>query len=77
MSKTKEIEVSCSSVQVGHTSRNINVVLEEPNITEVLTAIDEDELGEYVRQNLAIENVYSQSDLEKWAESEGYVKDTQ
>ena len=75
MAKTKEIDITCVSAQINpNGSRAISVSMEEPNIDDLLENIDKDDLTEYVERNFEVEDVFSESQLEKWAEANGYVK---
>lgn len=77
MVKTKEVSFECRNVQV--TSRdyyNVNVVIEaEPvHIDSVLDGIDNENIKTYCLEKFEPEDIFSETQLEKWAEANGYVK---
>ena len=74
--KTKELTIECSEVRITPNRYNhVTVILDEPKITDLLAAINTDDLIEYVQANIGVDEIYSQSELDKWAESEGYTKE--
>lgn len=77
MAKTKEIFVNCANVTISpNGGRAISVSLDEPDVDGILGDIDKDDLTEYVERNFEVDAVFSETDLEKWAEANGYVKGT-
>jgi hypothetical protein len=78
MAKTKEIDITCVSAQITpNGTKSISVSVEEPNVDDLLENIDNDDLTEYVERNFQPEDVFSETILEKWAETNGYVKATE
>jgi hypothetical protein len=75
MAKTNELSFTCSKAEVvSHDGRVVMVTIDEPDIETILMGIHTDDLIEYVQRTMGVDEVYSQSELEKWAESEGYIK---
>lgn len=75
MAKTKEIDITCVSAQITpNGSRAISVSVEEPNIDDLLAAVDDYDLTEFCERSYQPEDIFSESVLEKWAEANGYVK---
>lgn len=76
MAKTKELAIICSGEIRTVANRNmLTVHIEEPNVDDALTAFHSDDLIGYVSNNYGVEEVYSEKDLQKWAEDNGYVKE--
>jgi hypothetical protein len=75
MSKTKEIFINCANVTISpNGGRAISVSLDEPDVDGMLGDVDKDELTEYVGRSFDPEDVFSETQLDKWAEANGYVK---
>lgn len=77
MSKTQSLEINCVSANSSvNTNRVINVVIDKPDdIDELLEQIDNGDIIQYVARNMQPDDVFSSTELAKWAESEGYVKE--
>lgn len=77
MSKTQSLEINCASANSSaNGNRLINVSIDKPDdIDELLGQFHEDDIIQYVARNMQPDDVFSSSDLAKWAESEGYVKE--
>lgn len=76
MSKTKELPIECMEVRITPNRYNkVSVLVEEPILDDLLANIHKDDIVEwFVGQNFNPEDIFNQSELEKWAESEGYIK---
>lgn len=76
MANTTEITVKGTSAKVWSRQPDGFQVaeIENPDIRHLLLGIHTDDLIEYVREYVAIEEIYPTSTLEKWAEANGYVK---
>jgi hypothetical protein len=71
MPETKEILIEGSECWlVG--SRHAKVI--NPNVMALLIGVHSDDLAEFVRMKYGVEEIFPQSELDKWAESEGYIK---
>lgn len=76
MSKTKELAIMCSGEIRTVANRNkLTVHIEEPDVEDALTSFNSDDLIQYISNNYGVEEVYSEKDLQKWAEENGYVKE--
>lgn len=75
MAKTNGIEFSCESVHTTSSGRNlIKLEISNPNVDELLSDINEEDLTSYIAQKFDPENIYPETELEKWATANGYVK---
>lgn len=78
MPKTSELTIRCqvaTMVNVNpESSWPVKVEIISPDIKSLLLRVHTDDLIEYVREYIGVEEIYSQSVLDKWAESEGYIK---
>lgn len=75
MANTSTLRFSCASVySSADGSRTISLEISDPNVEELLGEIDEDDLKEYLGRKFEPEDVFSTTQLEKWAEANGYVK---
>lgn len=77
MSKTKELKIEGSAARIEpfrYGQSKISVTVEDPVIDELLVGIHTDDLIAYVSANMGPEEIFSTTELEKWAESEGYIK---
>jgi hypothetical protein len=74
---TENLTFSCASVHVEPiSSRVINVEVGEADIDEILDDMNVEILAEYVVRKFEPEDIFSETQLEKWAEANGYVKST-
>lgn len=75
MSKTREIKFSCGEFRTIP-NRNCTVTLhvEDPNTDELLPTINDVDLTAYVSENFEVDAVFSDKQLSKWAEDNGYIK---
>lgn len=77
MAKTKEITIMCDELTVTPNSHhNFQIEIEGFDVENILDHIDDSDLIVYIQSNKQPEEVFSQSELDKWAESEGYIKPT-
>lgn len=75
MSKTKRITVIGSSATIEtNTIHTVSMLVEDPNIEDLLSDIETEDLSDYLQANINVEDVFSEKELEKWAEANGYVK---
>ena len=76
MSKTKEITFECAEVRIVPSNYyKANITVEQPNTVEVLREIDDEDIVDYVKDEFEPDEIFSTEQLEKWAESQGYVKE--
>lgn len=77
MSKTQSLEINCVSANSSaNGNRLINVVIDKPDdIDELLGQFHEDDIIQYVAGNMQPDDIFSTTELAKWAESEGYAKE--
>jgi hypothetical protein len=75
MEKTKEISIECSAARINPSRyHKVSVVVEDPDVDDILDSINEDDLIDWVKRNKHPEDLFSETELAKYAESEGYVK---
>jgi len=75
MAKTKEITFTCTDIRISPQRYNsTNITVEDPNSEEILNGMNKEDIIDWAQSNLSPEQIFSTSELEKWAESEGYVK---
>jgi hypothetical protein len=75
MAKTTEISFNCSGAEIAPYNKNlVAVTVEEPDVATILEGMDEDDLIEFVKNNFSPDDIFYTSVLDKWAESEGYIK---
>lgn len=75
MAKTHTLLVQCGRAEISACDRNsVSVDLLELKISNVLDDIHNDDITEWCQRNLQVEDIFSESELEKWAEANGYVK---
>lgn len=77
MAKTTSLEIECGNATIkGEPYQRILVTIEDPaDIEAVIGQIHEGDLDQWIAQNRNPEDIFSTSDLEKWAESNGYTKE--
>lgn len=75
MARTRNISFSCEEIKVSSGRSKINVEIEDPNIDELLPAILDNEVMQYVANNFSVDDVYANDALEQWAEKNGYTKE--
>lgn len=77
MSKTKEIEIRCNEVRIvpdGY--KKVKIIVDAPEIDVLLQSIEWSDILTFVQsENPKPEDVFSEEQLEKWAESIGYIKE--
>jgi len=65
----------CDEVKVTPNSAySCQVEIEGFNVEHLLDYIDEEDIKDWVKNHLSVDDVFSTSELDKWAESEGYIK---
>jgi hypothetical protein len=75
MSKTKRITVVDSSATTEtNNAHTIQMIIEDPNIDSLLDEIETEDLADYLQANKSVQDIFSENELEKWAEANGYVK---
>jgi hypothetical protein len=75
MAKTNEISVNCTDVQVlPNGNRMVTATLQEPDVDDILDSIDDYDLIDWVKRNKNPDDLFSETELIQWAESEGYIK---
>lgn len=78
MSKTKELTIICDEVKVTPNSYGkVRVETEGIEVDDILHNIEHEDLIEYIKDHLSPEELFPTSELEKWAESEGYTRHTE
>lgn len=76
MQKTTEIIFDCNLAQVeGMSSNKVRVTVQDPDTDHILEDIHEEDLGKWIRENKSPDDVFSEKQLEKWAEENGYTKE--
>ena len=76
MQKTTEIIFYCNLAQVeGMSSNKVRVTVQDPDTDHILEDIHEEDLGKWIRENKSPDDVFSEKQLEKWAEENGYTKE--
>jgi hypothetical protein len=74
---TKSITISCDEVKITPNGIHaVSVEIEGFSVDDLLDTIDQDDITSYVERHLNPEDVFPIHQLEKWAESEGYIKAT-
>lgn len=78
MAKTYNITIQCAVAEVGRSGDRsmVSADLQDVNVEHILDDIDNEDIIEWCQKNLEVEDIFSESDLEKWAEANGYVKAT-
>lgn len=76
MPKTRELTIECEEVRIVTTSRRLRLILDEPDIDDLLAQISLEDLMEHIRSDTQNkpEFVFDVECLEKWAEENGYIK---
>lgn len=75
MSKTREITFSCGEFRtVPNRNNTMTLYVEDPNTEEIFSKINEVDLTTYVSDNFEVDAVFSDEQLNKWAEDHGYTK---
>lgn len=75
MAKTTKIVVACFSAEICVRGREqIDVTITDPDVDEILGEITGDDIDNWVRNNKEPEDIFSTTQLESWAEANGYVK---
>jgi hypothetical protein len=75
MSNTKELSFNCSEVRAGLWYNRMRVVIEDPNMDELLSCVPMDDLiAHVVGDGNKPEDVFNEEALEKWANENGYTK---
>jgi len=75
MAKTKEISFTCEEITSKPDGyRKMKLIVDSPDIDELLTEIDDEDLIGHLQGNFNPEDVFTEKDLKKWAEENGYLK---
>lgn len=76
MSKTKELTITCGEVRIVPKQNNrVTLTLEDPEMYGLLGSLPWDDVVEFVRgEQVGPDEVFTDEQLEKWAEDNGYVK---
>lgn len=77
MSKTQSLEIECDNAAISGTrNQRVVVAMDSPaDIDDVITQISDDDLIQWIARNKSPDDIFSSTDLAKWAESEGYAKE--
>lgn len=76
MATTKSITINCDEAKITpNGSFAVSVEIEGFSVDDLLRTIDEDDLIDWVKRNKYPEDLFSESELEKWAEGAGYIKE--
>ena len=76
MAKTDSLIIVCARVDVSPAgNRNsVSADLVDINVEYVLDDISNEDISNWCQQNLEPEDIFSETQLDKWAEANGYVK---
>lgn len=75
MAKTDALIINCARADISPYDKNkVSVDLVDLDITHVLDDIYNDDITEWCERNLQPEDIFSETQLEKWAAANGYVK---
>lgn len=78
MPKTKEITIICDEAKIESTfGSSISVEIDSPKVFDLLDNLDREDIINWLEKNLNPEDVFSTTQLDKWAESEGYIKQSE
>jgi hypothetical protein len=76
MAKTRELTIICEEARTTSTGYRLKVVVDDPNMAELLAVISEDDIIEHVRsEGFKPDEVFDDKDLDKWATDHGYTKE--
>lgn len=75
MAKTTNLEFTSSRVTIDPYGYNeVTVAVTGPDIDTILENIHKDDITSYAKDAFEPEDIFSETQLEKWAEANGYVK---
>lgn len=77
MAKTKDISFRCVNAKVSandYRQVTVDIEAEPEQVDSILDDIDDETIKEYVQKTFEPEDIFSETQLEKWAESNGYIK---
>lgn len=75
MAKTKKIMISCDEAKITPNGAHaVCIEIEGFSVDDLLDTIDKDDIAVYVEKNMNPEDIFPATQLDKWAESEGYIK---
>ena len=75
MIKTKELTVSGEEMRIIQARNRVTVVIENPEVNDMLMEIKEEDLASFIQWNgNKPEDVFDEKSLHKWAEDNGYKK---
>jgi hypothetical protein len=73
--KTEHITINCSQADVSaYDKSRVSVFLNDVDIDSLLDDINNEDIIEWCQKNRQVEDIFSESELDKWAEANGYVK---
>lgn len=76
MPKIKSITIiTGEEVSVNPNRNKTSIRIEEPDVNEIISSIDNDDLVTYIQSEYDPGDVFSEEDLIKWAEENGYIKE--
>lgn len=77
MAKTKKISITTSEeVRVTSNRNRSTIHIDEPEITELLQEISDEDIAEYVQwNNYKPEDLFDEAALNNWANQNGYIKE--
>lgn len=76
MHKTKKIDVTCDKAEVNPDDRRTVIVsMGNPLIDKILDAINEEDLIKWLQEHKTPEDIFSQTELEKWAAANDFIKE--
>jgi len=77
MPKTKKIEIITGEEVRTVPYRNKTIVhIEEPEITELLQGINNEDIADYVQwNNFKPDDLFTEDQLRDWANEHGYIKE--
>lgn len=77
MQKTTEItfEGVTATISSDYAPKKVSVTVTEPNIEEMLESMNAQDLKNYVTGHFDIDELFTEKELKKWAEDNGYIKE--
>lgn len=75
MPKTRTITVDCKRIEISPcTHLCIRVTFDEPDLNHIFEDIVQDDLAGYVQNEYTPDDLFTEKQLGKWAEENGYTK---
>lgn len=76
MPKTSNIRFNCKTAAIeSYNTQLVWVDAAEPDVDHILEDIHHDDLSEWIQENKKPEDIFTERQLEKWAEENGYIKE--